>query len=81
MASIFSGPLSRDAERAAELETLRRDFPKYGFETHMLAGQEHYTARRRPGQPGVRPYSVTTTDLTKLRRELTAGVPETPTPQ
>ena len=63
----------RDAARAAELEALRRDFPRYGFETHMLGGQEHYTARRRRGAQDARPYSVTTTDLGKLRRELAAG--------
>jgi hypothetical protein len=65
------GAYSRDADRAAELVALQRDFPRYGFETHVLAGQEHYTARRRPGEHDVRPYSVTTADLAKLRRELT----------
>jgi hypothetical protein len=39
----------------------------------MLGGQEHYTARRRPGEQNVRPYSVTTADLARLRRELAAG--------
>jgi hypothetical protein len=67
----FTAPLSDNAERAAELEALRRDFPRYGFETHVLAGQEHYTARRRPGQRNAGPYSVTTADLAKLRHELT----------
>ena len=62
-----------DAARAAELEALRRDFPRYGFEAHMLGGQEHYTACRRPGERETRPYSVTTADLTRLRRELAAG--------
>jgi hypothetical protein len=67
------GAISRNAERAAELEALRRDFPGYGFEAHVLAGLEHYTARRRPGQPNVHPYSVTSADLDRIRRELAAG--------
>jgi hypothetical protein len=71
--NTMPGALSRDAERAAELEALRRDFPRYGFETHLLAGQEHYTARRRPGDPNVHPYSVTSPDLDRIRRELAAG--------
>jgi hypothetical protein len=65
--------LPRDAERAAELEALRRDFPRYGFEAHVLAGLEHYTARRRPGETNVHPYSVTSADLDRIRRELAAG--------
>lgn len=65
---LGAGP--RDAARAAELEALRRDFPRYGFETDVLGGQEHYTARRRPGEQDARPYSVTTADLGRLRREL-----------
>jgi hypothetical protein len=36
----------------------------------VLGGQEHYTARRRPGEQDARPYSVTTADLARLRREL-----------
>ena len=63
-------PRLSDAARAAELEALRRDFPRYRFETHVLGGQEHYTARRRPGEYDARPYSVTTADLSRLRREL-----------
>jgi hypothetical protein len=68
---------SRNAGRAAELEALRRDFPRYGFETHVLAGLEHYTARRRPGEPNAHPYSVTSADLGRLRRAL-AGRSEGP---
>jgi hypothetical protein len=67
------GTLSRQAERAAELEALQRDFPRYGFEAHVLAGIEHYTARRLPGEPNVHPYSVTSADLDRIRRELAAG--------
>jgi hypothetical protein len=70
-----TGPGPRDAARAAELEALRRDFPRYGFETQVLGGQEHYTARRRPGEQHARPYSVTTADLARLRRELAGGLP------
>jgi hypothetical protein len=65
--------ISRNAERAAELAALRRDFPRYEFEIHVLAGQDHYTARRRPGLPDVQPYSVTSADLDRIRRELAAG--------
>jgi hypothetical protein len=71
--AVPPGAFSRNAERAAELDALRRDFPRYGFETHVLAGLEHYTARRRPGEPNAHPYSVTSPDLDRLRRELTAG--------
>ena len=71
--TALPGAFSRNAERAAELAALRRDFPRYGFETHVLAGLEHYTARRRPGQPNVHPYSVTSADPGRLRRELAAG--------
>jgi hypothetical protein len=39
----------------------------------MLGGEEHYTAQRLAGQPDVRPYSVTTPNLAKLRHELTVG--------
>lgn len=52
---------------------LRREFPRYRFETQLLGGQQHYTATRRPGAQDVRPYSVTTDDLSRLRRELAAG--------
>jgi hypothetical protein len=66
-------PLSGEARRAAQLDALRRDFPRYRFERQMFGGEEHYTAQRLAGQPEARPYSVTTPNLVKLRHELTVG--------
>jgi hypothetical protein len=59
--------------QAVQLEVLQREFPRYRFETQQFGGQQHYTATRRAGARDARPYSVTTDDLSRLRRELAAG--------
>jgi hypothetical protein len=58
---------------AAELESIRRAFPRYKIDKYPHpGGSECYSATRRPGEQA-HPYHVSTSDLAELCRELAAG--------
>lgn len=68
-------PTSATARAAAELETLRRDFPPFAIERCLSpdGALTYYSATRRAGEWSAHPYHVTRNDLGELRRELAAG--------
>ncbi len=56
------------AAAAAELEQLRRDFPRYAIGSVTTWGHTRYLGQRR--QPGPGPHTVLTADLAELRAAL-----------
>jgi hypothetical protein len=52
----------------ADLESTRRDFPRYQIDEELLWGRRRYIARRV--QPGPGPHTLITGDLAELRAEL-----------
>ena len=71
----FADAIPEQARAAAELETLRRDFPRFAIERCVPpdGGPAYYSATRRAGEYGAHPYHVSRNDLGELRRELAAG--------
>jgi hypothetical protein len=71
----YADAITEDARAAAELATLRREFPRFTIERcqPVLGREAYYSATRRSGEWGVHPYHVSRSDLGELRRELTAG--------
>lgn len=61
----------------ADLQTARRDFPRYHIDVDLAPGRRRYIARRT--QPGPGPHTLITSDLTELRAELaTSQSPQLP---
>ena len=52
----------------ADLQTARRDFPRYQIDLDLALDRRRYIARRT--QPGPGPHTLITSDLTELRHEL-----------
>ena len=71
----FADAIPHEARAAAELETLRRDYPRFTIERCLSpdGAVTYYCATRRAGEWGVHPYHVSRSDLGDLRRELAAG--------
>jgi hypothetical protein len=55
----------------ARLDCLAADFPQFRISREATVDRVRYVARRR--QPGTRPHTVVTDDLSELREVLTAG--------
>jgi hypothetical protein len=71
----YADQAGEDARAAVELAILRRDFPRFTIDRYppRHGGPAYYAATRRPSEPNVHPYHVSTHDLGELRRELSAG--------
>lgn len=71
----FADAIPQEARAAAELETLRRDYPRFAIDRCQSpdGAVTYYSATRRAGEWGVHPYHVSRNDLGQLRRELAAG--------
>lgn len=65
-------PIPSPAE-LADLETARRDFPRYQIDIDLALDRRRYIARR--AQPGPGAHTLITSDLTELRAELATSQP------
>lgn len=67
-----------DAYLPADLEGIRREFPRYQIGVEPTTGGHRYVAQRL--QPGPGPHTVVTRDLAELRTELAAIQQPSPLP-
>ena len=63
----------------ADLQTARRDFPRYQIDVDLALDRRRYIARRT--QPGPGPHTLITSDLTELRAELASSHPDLQLPR